>query len=179
MEAHAQSKEEYGETLTGGARSSVTLAGRALVERVFQSREEHPEPDPLPLHREDAALEGRQDWLPVPKKRRTLSSARRFTLASLPKQQPTRKGKAKAKTAKNPPVASGSSEKFRSRWTVPRSSPGADGVTFSIALFLLRTGGDSPSTLRNRPSTLFPNCSLVSVGSRHLMVGHGLGVAEV
>ena len=80
--AHAQSEEEHGGTLTGGAGFSVKLAVRALDEEIFQSREEHPETDPRPLHRENAAPEGGQELLPVPKKRRmTPRPTRRATLA--------------------------------------------------------------------------------------------------
>ena len=137
----------------GGAGSSVKLAVRTLVEGIFQSREEHLETDPRPTARTQRSKAGRHCSQFRRKRRRSPRTTLRASLAWLPRQRPTRKSKAKK-------------GKIRPVWILWELVPVLGRMVFSFNCIY-----------RNRLSTPFPSCSLVSVGSRCLFAGHVLVVS--
>ena len=162
----AYSEEGYAGMSTDGAGSSRKLCGRAAAVTVFCR--EHP------------AVESARKFIPLPKKNdksaEVDSVSHAHATAGVSARQP---GKGKRRDGEDPAWGGWILRDLRSVWLGFRSSLGAVGVTCSTASSLSGNGINWPSIAQNRLSLSFPISNLVSVGSRRLMVGHVLDVAEV
>ena len=177
----AQSEGEYAGIFTGSVGECNKLAVDSLVEDIRGTHEEHLEGvlGKLVVFRHENAGSGwATKWHPTPGKyghSTTSDAADHVQMAALT-------------ATRQASQSSGKDGANRGVWilrspgneqTLRHSSPGVGGVTCSIASLHSEERVNSPITRQWRLSTLFPDCCLVSVGSRRLMVVHVLGVAKV